>query len=531
MQSAKLKARLLRAREEIPTEPGWLWDRIRKYHGIRVQDQAVCCGHSSPFDMLSEQFLIRPRIALWHGPRGGGKSFLSALDTHLASRFYAGHGTRILGGSKDQSKQIYQALRHIVQFAKGPYGNDRDQVARRQLLAQSATYRNGSEVSILAASMHNVRGPHVASLKLDEVDEIAPEVREAAIGMAMEKVGPDGKRQKVSILMTSTWHRPEGPMSQLIKRAEEGAFPKHTFCTFEVLERCPEGRSGRWIGGEERYENCPECPIRPWCHEDWRDHPTTLPKAKRSDGHYSIDTFIQKAEAVSPGTFEADYLCRGPQPDGLFFPEFSDANVTSAAEYRPNLPVHVGVDSGHQTGGVFFQIEERQRDGVIAQRVVIFADYFSKGVGAYNAAVEIQEVARQRCNGLMHYPTTDPAGKASTAVGPITLGEYSRAGFKPEPWPVYPGSVKQSIELVQSFVKTATGRIDLIINPRCEKLIAAFKNYSRKKVRGSFTDQPADPQHPHEDMIDALRGALHAAFIEGRRKPPQFTRVPARNVF
>ncbi len=78
-----------------------------------------------------------------------------------------------------------------------------------------------------------------ASLKLDEIDEIEPEIREAAMGMAMEKHGCTA-----SVLMTSTWHRVAGPMAELMERGRAGAFPVDTFCMFEVLESCPDERSG-----------------------------------------------------------------------------------------------------------------------------------------------------------------------------------------------------------------------------------------------------------------------------------------------
>jgi hypothetical protein len=60
-------------------------------------------------------------------------------------------------------------------------------------------YHNGSLVSILAASATSVRGPHVSSPKLDEVDGIDPDIRESAMGMAMEMRGYPS-----SVLMTST---------------------------------------------------------------------------------------------------------------------------------------------------------------------------------------------------------------------------------------------------------------------------------------------------------------------------------------
>ena len=81
-----------------------------------------------------------------------GKSFLSALDTHLTSRWDPDHGTRILGGSKAQSEQIYHALRDIACRCQGKKGGDADVIAK--LRKDGATYLNGSEVEILAASSH-----------------------------------------------------------------------------------------------------------------------------------------------------------------------------------------------------------------------------------------------------------------------------------------------------------------------------------------------------------------------------------------
>ena len=88
-----------RARDTRPTTVDALHDWVRAYTGISIARHAVCEGHAAPFDLFARQVLERPSLALWHGPRGSGKSFLSAIDTHLASRFNPRHGTRILGGN------------------------------------------------------------------------------------------------------------------------------------------------------------------------------------------------------------------------------------------------------------------------------------------------------------------------------------------------------------------------------------------------------------------------------------------------
>ena len=44
-----------------------------------------------------------------------------------------------------------------------------------------------------------------------------------------------------------------------------------------------------------------------------------------------------------------------------------------------------------------------------------------------------------------------------------------------------------------------------------------MQNYLRKQsAGGEWLDEPVDPQHPYEDLIDALRGGVRDRFPEGR---------------
>ena len=97
---------------------------VEDYTGVRIANQRVCRGHQSPGEYFAKITLDRPPLALVLGPRGGGKSFLSALNTHFTSRWHAKHGTRILGGSLAQSEQVYRALRETVYEGKGRKGSD-----------------------------------------------------------------------------------------------------------------------------------------------------------------------------------------------------------------------------------------------------------------------------------------------------------------------------------------------------------------------------------------------------------------------
>lgn len=510
--SASQLGRLVEVRPRTPTA---LHDWVRAFTGVKIAIAPVCPGHDTPWRFFSEMYFRRPPLALVLGARGAGKSFLSALDTHLTSRWFPRHGTRILGGSKAQSDQVYQALREAVWEGRGPLGTDSGAIDR--LLKTQAIYRNGSEVSILAASATSVRGPHVPSLKLDEVDEIPTPMREAAMGMCMERHGASA-----SVLMSSTWHRVGGPMSELIERGRGGDFPVFTFCAFDVLQRCPESRSGPDL------EKCPECPLMPYCHGASDGGP---PLAKRSNGHYAIDALIQKLRSTSSRTFEADYLCRGPRADGLWFPAFGpETHVGPDAEYDPNRRVHLAIDSGVFTGAVFFQVAQVRTPEGAADEVRVFADYLAEGLTAEANARAILEVARTRCNGRVDVASTDPAGGSRNPVGPTVLAEYERAGIRPlRRWPV--ASVADGLALVDSFASPADGRPRLRIHPRCEPTIRAMWNYRRARRGGQWQDYPEDPQHPHEDLVDALRGGLRDLFPEGRVPRTTLARVPARQVF
>ena len=499
---------------------------IRDYTGIKIPDKAVCPDHQSPWECFEAIHLKRPSIALVLGSRGCGKSFLSALDTHLTSRWDPDHGTRILGGSKAQSVQIYHALRDIAARFEGKKGGDADAIAK--LRKDGATYHNGSEVEILAASPTSVRGPHVPSLKLDEVDEIDTDIRESAMGMCLgRKADREKKRAKMdaSVIMTSTCHRVHGPMAKLIEQAKRGSFPLYTMCAFEVLERCPPERSGPKVGSG--YEKCPACPLKRYCLEVPEG---TEPKAKRSDGHYPIDSLIQKMSTTSVRVFEADYLCRRSSSEAAWFPNFQvETHVSEAAEYSSNHHVHLAVDTGVFTGAVFFQVIQTQTNEGSGDAVHVFADYLSEGRSAEANARTLRDLAGLRCNGLLHHATTDPAGNSRNAVGPTVLAEYSRSGLVLNPWPL--GSVADGLALLDSFITPSVGRPQLLVHPRCEDLIQALQCYRRAKRAGQWLDQPEDPQHPHEDLVDALRGGLRAKYPAGRIPSSNLDRVPARRVF
>ncbi len=486
--------------------------RLASLWNFKLGTAPVCKGHSAPAYILAQAIHDRPSIQVTHAPRGGGKSAMSALQIHLNAITQPKHNFRILGGSVAQSLQIYSALKSIE--AARP-----DDSLFLYLNKTQAKYKHGPEVVMLAAAETSVRGDHVQSLFLDEVDQIIDEIRESAYGMAMELHGI-----RSSIVMTSTWNRVSGPMSRVMQNAKKKGNPCHTFCAFDVLERCPDERSG------PNLEHCPDCPLVQWCHADRADDPLHRPKAKRSSGHYSIDGLIQKVELMSQRGLESDFLCLEPMAPGAWFSQFSRArHVSESAEYVRDRPFHVSIDGGLHCGAVWFQWVH-SRDGSID--VNVFDSYYAYDLpgGAEAHGKAIKERTRERTGLDTRHPqakvSCDPAAGQKNPLGIIVLNEFERSGCVNsrgtlDRWPAT-GQYRpktDGLAFLEALVMSASGKISLKIHPRAEGMIEAMQSYRRKEKGDTFVDEPVDPQHPAEEHVDSLVGGLVSDFPEGRSRP------------
>ncbi len=211
--------------------------------------------------------------------------------------------------------------------------------------------------------------------------------------------------------------------------------------------------------------------------------------------------------------------------EGQWFESFSDQHISVKAAYHPSAPVYLAVDSGVHTAAVWFQIRQG-KDGPI---ITVFGDYYAFNVPAYDVALQILARTAQLCKGRFDVGLTDPAGNSSTPIGPTVSDEYRRAGLKLDYWPSYSGSVVSGLTLIESFVSCSPPA--LLVSPDCQHLINAMANYKRAKRSNQYIDRPVDPQHPYEDVMDALRGGLQHKFPEGRRPGPGLVYIPGRNVF
>ena len=216
-KAADRRVRLVRALAAAqPRSAESLWQFVRAAHGLAVPRRAVCPGHSAPMEYLERTILHPGRDLVVWASRGGAKTELGAVAAHLDAILRPGCQTRILGGSLDQSKKMYQ---YLTAKWTGPWADllARDPTARRTELV------SGSAIEVLTQSARSVRGQRVHRLKCDEVDEFSPEVWQAAQFTTQSGRGSDGQWIPAQMEVFSTMHRPAGPMAALVDRLSGGS--------------------------------------------------------------------------------------------------------------------------------------------------------------------------------------------------------------------------------------------------------------------------------------------------------------------
>ena len=293
---------------------------------VAIVGTKVLCGnpdHVPQFRPLSD--ILRDLVYYWlvWACRSGSKTYLyGGLDTWVKSCSKDRLETRILGGSKDQSFLSYEAMK-VFRDETDPL-NTR---LKRDIMQTKAEFLNKSKVSILSASMTNVRGPHPQTLKLDEVDEITEEVYQAALSQPMENFG-----HKDTLGMFSTNHNIMGQMDKALANAKEHGHAIYKYCIWECIASC-------------RDYNCSTCKLSGLCPD-----PRTNSKMKDADGYYSVGAFIKKLETLTMSMLSRDWLCiKVGMGDTVYEQEWIDKEYPEGQVVRVPLrqvPVVLSVDFG-----------------------------------------------------------------------------------------------------------------------------------------------------------------------------------------
>ena len=263
---------------------------LKLFFGLTYPRQAVCPGHTAPFEALAEAYFAEQPVTVWWAARGfGGKTTLLAGLALI--EILDGYTVSLLGGSGEQTRRTHevttQAWQHDVtvrlckvclaagtldlgnvafpedpercmcgrpldetgmdyrltaprQYLKGGSGDSAAQfVDGDDPLATRTEMVWGNEMVALTASSKAVRGPHPQRLRIDEAEEADLGIIESAMGQTL-LVREDMPTQTV---FASTHHKQRGAMKEVLKRARERGWPVRKWCHRETLVE----QTGGWL--------------------------------------------------------------------------------------------------------------------------------------------------------------------------------------------------------------------------------------------------------------------------------------------
>ena len=464
-----------RSRSQRPSIPlcgdsDQLHDVLRNALRLNVPRQAVCAGHSAPFEYMQAAYFEPAADQIVWAPRGGGKTRLAAAATLLDLLHKPAVQIRLLGGSLEQSLRVWEHL--LPDLEKHAF-----EIDDHALRGRSVILPNGSRAAVLPQSQRAVRGLRVQKLRCDEVELFDPQIWEAAqlivrsATLTRDDRGIAGQIDvRGSIEALSTFHKPWGMMSRLIERGIERGTRIIKWCILDVLEHCPPERA------------CDACLLWDECQGVAKE---------KCHGFFRIDDAIAHKQRVSSNTWQAEMLCRRPSTRDAVFDTFDPSvHVRDDVPAGPVKERSLAMDFGF-------------RNPFVCLWIVSFADGTTHVIDEYvqeqrMLEEHLQHIEQRRWGKLRHV-ACDPAGAGRNAqTGQSDLAVLRSKGYVPR---ARASRILDGIEQIRFALKSATGQVRLFISPRCVRLIKALQCYHYNKDGSELPCK--DGEHDH--LIDALR--------------------------
>lgn len=267
-----------------------LWYFIKEFFEVSIPRKKICIDHDAPFDFVCAVFFQEYEDVIAIANRNGGKTIdFSILDV-LNSYLHDNCETATIGAIEMQAAKCYSYVQRW---------NRKVKIFFKQLvssLRSMTTYRNGSTIEILIATISGVNAPHPQKVFIDEVELIEWTVLQEAFSMAASK----GKIKGQTIL-TSSRKFAYGPMERLIEEADERGFKIFRWCIMETVEKHDP-------------EVCAKTKFHQYCQNRCQD----------VDGYYSFTDTVKKVQKLDEDTWDSQWMSWRPMAKGLVYPQFND---------------------------------------------------------------------------------------------------------------------------------------------------------------------------------------------------------------
>jgi hypothetical protein len=271
--------------------------------------------------------------------------------------------------------------------------------------------------------------------------------------------------------MMSTMHRPYGLMHDEVAAAEMAGRPVFKWCVWEVIEKC--------VG-----RNCSQCPLAGDCGG----------RAKEACGYLPIDDAIQQMQRSSRSAWEAEMLCLRPSAENAVFGDFDRGVHVKSVDYDGNLPLYRSMDFGFVNPFVCLWMQVDAAGGV---RVIDEYVRSRLPLGVNAQAVKERTPCREE---RVTATFCDPAGAGTNDVsGTSAVKELRALGIEAR---YRKSGILEGVELVRRALRDGRGRSNMMISPRCVRLIEALECYHYADgVKKEMPEKDGVYDHP----VDALR--------------------------
>lgn len=454
--------------------------------GVRPQTHSMCPGHVSPFDTLWELYTEATTEAVIWANRGGSKSFeFGGLLSWLWSTFLSGCSSRILGGSRDQSKKAYEAHEYFWNITNSYH------LVKGEPRMGGTRWRNGSDVEILAASQKQVRGPHQSKLFLDEVEEMDLNIFKAALSQPLSKEGI-----KSSTIIMSTYHKQTGVMSHIMEGLVPNGYKLYRYCIYETLEACKD-------------LSCSRCPLS-------NLNCPGPEKMKYADGYYSYSDLFKKIKGLDAEGFQTEWLCLRPGSKGLVHSGFNEqVNITDKYDYNSNIDnIRVGVDFGFTNPSAWVFLQKQ------GEKIIQWDEVYTSG----KTIPELIEILKSK---LYHNHIKAKARLVCDPENPESIKVLKDAGYRAV---AGYNALEEGIGRVNGLIKPLIGESLYYVHPRCEHTRREYRAYRRREYIVGGKNVVEEPIDANNHAMSANRYAIMDWVREAVDAPAMISIDPKRTI-
>lgn len=319
----------LKTESEIETDDD-LWNWIVAFTGFKIPRTAVVEGHRAPFDFVADCYFDRVPKAILVGPRGGGKTLITAILSYAELIRKEGVEVASVAAIFKQAKRLD---RYIGKFTK----DDLETQLLVNRTMDATDFTNGSRLEILTGKTEEaVNSPHPHRCNIDEFELMDWDVLNEAF--MMPKATPT---QPSSLRLLSTRKRIDGNVQKLMDDADAQGWEVYKFCALDIAERCT-------------FEERPTCDgCKQIIRYDQQNDPVSFyeicqERLRNANGFYLIPSLIEEFQTIDVDKYLTQKApCSKPARGDACFDEYKEElHFVDGLDFSPDFPIGAGWDFG-----------------------------------------------------------------------------------------------------------------------------------------------------------------------------------------